>query len=81
MFIAINIADLMPVDEFGKRADELISRMKNAPKSPGVDRIYVPGEMECEAYDYASQHGVALAEPVINDLRALGAEAGVAFPG
>lgn len=81
MFIAINIADLMPVDEFGRRAEELIGRMKNAPKSPGVDRIYVPGEMECEAYDYTSQHGVALAEPVINDLRALGAEVGVAFPG
>ncbi|NLS45622.1 MAG: Ldh family oxidoreductase [Firmicutes bacterium] len=81
MFIALDITKFMSIDSFKSRIGELIGRMQNAPKSPGVDRIFVPGEIESEAYNYCKEHGVALAEPVIKDLRALGEETGVRFPG
>jgi LDH2 family malate/lactate/ureidoglycolate dehydrogenase len=81
MFIAIDIASFMRIDEFKSRMDELISRMHNAPKSPGVDRIYVPGEMEFETYEYCKKHGIVLPESVIEDLRELGKAVGIVFTG
>ena len=44
--IVIDVAAMMPIEQFRARVDELIERMSGAPKAAGVERIYVPGEME-----------------------------------
>ena len=76
-FIAIDIGAMMPPDQFHERMDELISRMKNAPKAKGADRTYVPGEMEWECEQVAQKHGVPLTQITLHNLKGLGIDTGV----
>src|ERR1017187_2053401 len=43
-FCLFNIAAFIDPDEFRRRIDETIDRLKNSKKCPGVDEILVPGE-------------------------------------
>lgn len=70
-FIAVNVGAMMPFDRFQARMDELIARMRTAPKAKGAERIYVPGEMEYESEQTARQHGVPLTEMAVNSLKGL----------
>lgn len=70
-FIAINIEMFMPVDIFKKRMAELIHEIKNAPKAKGIERIYLPGEMELENRKRALREGIKLPESVIVKLKGL----------
>lgn len=76
-FIAIDVGALMPVDQFLARMDELIGRMRNAPKAKGSTRTYIPGEMEYECEALAHAHGVALTETAINNLKGLAEDTGL----
>lgn len=75
LVIAINIAAIMPIAEFGQRMDELISTVKRCPTAPG-QQILVPGEMENLAVERA-QGRITLPENTVIELNALAAEAGV----
>ena len=77
---AINIEAFMPLDEFKARMDRLIDKMHNAPKAPGCERIYVPGELENIAYRRAQQEGVLLARSTFNGLANMAADLGIDFP-
>jgi LDH2 family malate/lactate/ureidoglycolate dehydrogenase len=59
-FLAIDVNTIAPRDEFLARVDKLIDEIHNAPKATGVDRIYVPGEMEWERRRVAQREGIAL---------------------
>jgi LDH2 family malate/lactate/ureidoglycolate dehydrogenase len=75
-------------DAFGDRAGyearvrRLVDEVKSVPLAQGFDEVLYPGELEdrAEAANLAAG-GVVLAEQSLTDLRALGAEAGVPFPG
>ena len=43
-FCLFNIAAFIDLDEFKRRIDETIDRIKNSKKCPGVEEILVPGE-------------------------------------
>lgn len=75
-FIAIDVAAMMPDGQFEARTDELISRMKEAPKAKGSDRTYVPGEMEWESEAITREHGVALTQMAIDSLNGLAEDTG-----
>ena len=47
-FIAVNIAVMMPIDEFKRRVDTLAREIRQSPKAEGADRLYLPGEIEWE---------------------------------
>jgi len=74
-------------DAFGDRAGyearvrQLIDEVKTVPLAQGFDEVFYPGEVEdrAEAANLAAG-GVVLPEQSLSDLRALGAETGVAFP-
>jgi LDH2 family malate/lactate/ureidoglycolate dehydrogenase len=68
-FVAINVGAMNPIAQFKSRVDELIGEMHNAPRTPGAERIYVPGEMEWERRDKALAEGIALPADVIQNLR------------
>ncbi len=77
IFQAIDIEAFMPVQEFKARMDEQIRAMHECPRVEGVERIFVPGEMEWESYDEAQTDGVPLLEVVVHDLNELAEQTGM----
>lgn len=73
-FVAIDIAAMMPVDEFKRRADELCREIRDAPRAAGSDRIYLPGEIEWERRRTALAEGIVLPEDVLLSLAVLAKE-------
>jgi LDH2 family malate/lactate/ureidoglycolate dehydrogenase len=67
-FIAINLAAMMPAEQFARRIEGLVDEIHNAPRADGVDRIYVPGEMEWEHYDRSMREGIPLPSDVVASL-------------
>ena len=77
IFHAIDIAPFMPVQEFKDRMDEQIRLLHEATRVEGVERIFVPGEMEWESFAEANLKGVPLLEVVVNDLNSLAVQVGM----
>jgi LDH2 family malate/lactate/ureidoglycolate dehydrogenase len=46
MFLAIDVARFMPVDEFTARVEELVRIMKSTPAAPGFSEVLVAGDPE-----------------------------------
>ena len=67
------------MDVFKRRMDEMIRDIRRSPKAKGSDRIYLPGEMEWEKYDQATQRGIPLPEDGIENLRGLAEDLGMKF--
>ncbi|MEX0679183.1 MAG: Ldh family oxidoreductase [Pirellulales bacterium] len=44
--IALDVAHFTPLEDFRRRVAELAAYVKACPTAPGVERIYVPGEIE-----------------------------------
>ncbi len=63
-FLTIDVTRFMPMDIFKARMDELIDQIHTSPKSPGVDRIYVAGEIEYDLEAARRTAGVPLEESV-----------------
>jgi LDH2 family malate/lactate/ureidoglycolate dehydrogenase len=59
-FLVIHVDQIMPVAIFKARMDGLIREIRTAPKAKGIERIYLPGEMEWERRDVALAAGIAL---------------------
>lgn len=76
-FLAIDIGTLMPLDTFKARMDALIQEIKAAPRAVGVERIYLPGEMEWERRAVALRHGLDLPDYVLVNLRGLAEDVGM----
>lgn len=73
-FMAIDINNIMPIDEFKKRVDQTIREIRQAPKAKGAERIFLPGEMEWERRAKALAEGIELPEDVSRNLRAVAQE-------
>ena len=70
-FIAIDVATIMEREKFAARVDALIDEIHAAPVAAGVERIYVPGEMEWERRRRAIAGGIPLPSDVVDSLRGL----------
>ena len=70
----------MPLDQFKGRIDRLIEEMKNAPKAPGCDTIFVPGEIEHNNWQRSLREGVELAPATYDRLAELAQNLEVPFP-
>jgi len=79
-FGAIRVEALAPYDEFVGRMDALIREVRESPRGVGVDRIYLPGEIEFELTARNRQEGVPLSPPTVKELRELGGRSGVEWP-
>lgn len=81
LFMAIDPATVMPLQEFKQRMDSLIEYFHNAPKAKGEDRVYLPGEMEWERRRIALAEGINLPSDVTDSLRILAEDIGLTvFP-
>lgn len=77
-FIAFDIGAMMPLTEFKSRMDSMVRELHAAPKAAGVERVYVPGEMEWERREAALATGIPLPPDVAAGLRGLGEDLGLA---
>ena len=68
-FLAFNIGVMQDINDFLDRVDGLIDEIHSAPKIKGVDRLYVPGEMEWERRDVARENGIKLPSDVVLSLK------------
>jgi ureidoglycolate dehydrogenase (NAD+) len=68
---------MQDINEFLDRVDGLIDEIHGAPKVEGIDRIYVPGEMEWERREIAKENGITLPPDVVMALRQMTREIGL----
>jgi LDH2 family malate/lactate/ureidoglycolate dehydrogenase len=77
---ALRIRAFMDLGEFHRRMEEMIQLMHSCPGAPGVERIFVPGEIEHETEQRRRAEGIPLNGELRNELHALGEELGVKPP-
>jgi LDH2 family malate/lactate/ureidoglycolate dehydrogenase len=77
-FLAVNIAAMMPIDQFKRRVDALAREIRESPLAEGADRVYLPGEIEWERRKTSLAEGILLPEDVRLSVAALSRELGIA---
>ena len=76
-FMAIDISRFMPLGEFTTRMEALVATVKSARRAPGVDRIYLPGEIEHDLKRARLEAGIPLPATVLEALAETALELGV----
>lgn len=81
VFAAVDIKRLSDVDAFKARMDEQIDFIKGSPTAPGVDAVYLPGELEFIAYERQIKEGIEYPVEVIDEIKAISRDKNVPIPG
>jgi LDH2 family malate/lactate/ureidoglycolate dehydrogenase len=68
MLAAIAVDSFTPVAAFKARVDELIREIRSCPTAPGVERVYLPGEIEFECHEERSRDGIPLSRALWGEL-------------
>lgn len=79
VFFALDISKFEDPDVFRKRIGQMIQEIKSLPKNPGVQEIFLPGELEQTRADRARAQGIELSDIVYEELRALGEKKNIEF--
>jgi LDH2 family malate/lactate/ureidoglycolate dehydrogenase len=74
---AINVAAFEDIDRFKARVDMAIRQVHQARRAPGVDRLYVPGELEFLAEEDRLVNGIPLNDVTLADLARTGEQLGI----
>jgi LDH2 family malate/lactate/ureidoglycolate dehydrogenase len=77
---ALRVDSFMPLADFHQRMEQIIELMRSCPAAPGVERIFVPGEIEYETARRRSAEGIPINPTLQAELIALAAELGVKAP-
>lgn len=56
-FIAIDVSQMMPAEQYNGRINQMMNEIKNGPKAKGAEHIFMPGEMEWSKREKALQSG------------------------
>lgn len=67
-FIAIPVENFMPIEHYRERMRRFAADVRAQPRQPGVDRIYLPGEIEREAASRTAQSGVVIGDAGLREL-------------
>jgi len=79
-FGAMRIDAFRPMDEFKRDMDDLICRLKSAPKAKGAERIFIHGEKEFEERERLTKLGIPLNPKVAEELRGIAKRLGMKRP-
>lgn len=71
--LAMRVDNFRPVEAFKKEMDRVIREIRESERMEGVDRIWLPGEMEHHRIRERREHGIPIAAPVLDELRQLAA--------
>jgi len=80
MYMAIEVARFMPVEEFTARVEKLVALMKSTPAAPGYDEVMVAGDPEWRTEADRRQNGIPIAAGNWDQLCKAAERVGVAFP-
>jgi LDH2 family malate/lactate/ureidoglycolate dehydrogenase len=75
-FMTIDVERYLPLAEFQERMGQLIDQLHDCPRLPGVDKIYVAGEIEWSLQSRRLREGVPLEESVLRDIERVEGEVG-----
>jgi ureidoglycolate dehydrogenase (NAD+) len=78
---ALDVQRLMPLDMFKQHLDEMLREFGTLPPAEGFDRVYYPGQIEGEWRRRRQVEGIPIEQGLYQELKALGHETGVPFPG
>jgi len=67
-FMAMNIDNFLPVNEFKKNIGELLRTLRSTRKVPGQERIFTAGEKEFEMEKFIRSNGVPVNENLLKDI-------------
>lgn len=76
-FCAVDISRFMDPGEFGAKVDQVIDTIKALPRKPGVNEIYMAGEIEYGLMEKVRTEGIGLEEAVVRELNELAEKLGV----
>jgi LDH2 family malate/lactate/ureidoglycolate dehydrogenase len=79
--VAIDIERFMPLNAFKDRMQQLTDEAHSSAPAPGFTGVLVPGEPEENTRRSRLADGIPLADTTVEELRELGAQFSVAFPG
>lgn len=84
-FIAIAVAAFVEPDEFRARVDRAVDEVRGSSRRAGVDRLFVPGDIEAGLEEEYDRDGILLAANTLDDVAkaaaSLDVDAGVLFGG
>jgi LDH2 family malate/lactate/ureidoglycolate dehydrogenase len=81
MYMAIDVARFMPVEEFTARVERLVQLMKSTPAAPGYDEVMVAGDPEWRMEAERRKNGIPIADGNWDALTRAAARVGAAEPG
>ncbi len=79
--ILIDPSKFMPIDDFKANVDRYIDMMKNSRKAPGVEEIFMPGEIEYRKFDENKEKGMSFSDALEEELTQLCVDLGVVEAG
>jgi LDH2 family malate/lactate/ureidoglycolate dehydrogenase len=78
-FGAMKIEAFIDPDEFKSQIDDWIATFRATKPAPGTNGPLVPGDPERESERERAEGGIPLVQPVVDDLRHISQETGIAF--
>jgi LDH2 family malate/lactate/ureidoglycolate dehydrogenase len=74
---AVDITAFADWAEYERDIQSLIGEIRNSPRAPGIDRIFLPGEIEWLKWRERKQSGIPVPVKVLEQLQDLASELGV----
>ena len=78
MILAMRVDNFQPVESFKQEMDRVIREIRESQRMEGVDRIWLPGEIEYYLIQERLEKGIPLAPVVVSNLRQLAIELNLA---
>ena len=75
--LLIDPTRFMPLDEFKANIDRYIRMMKDSRKAPGVDEIFLPGEIEFRKFEANKKTGMSFSPALEKELSELAVSLGI----
>jgi LDH2 family malate/lactate/ureidoglycolate dehydrogenase len=71
MILAMRVDNIQPVDAFKQEMDRVIREIRESQRMDGVDRIWLPGEMEYHKIRERQANGIPIVPAVVDQLEQL----------
>lgn len=78
-FGAMKIEAFIDAREFKRQIDDWIRTFRQTRPQPGQSAVLIPGDPEREAEKLNKQNGISLIQPVVDELRDISRQTGIAF--